>query len=571
MFAEGAFQQAFVPMLADVRSRDGASTTEFVGRMASALFWVLLGVSVLGVIAAPILVWLIASGLARNPDAFELAAVMTRWMFPYILFMSLVALAAGVLNTYRRFAVPAATPVLLNVSFIACALWLAPHLERPIMALAFAVVIGGVLQLAMQLLALRAIGVGIRWSSPLAAFRDPDVRRVGGLMLPALFAVSVAQISIIINTNIASHLATGSVTWLAFADRLMEFPTALLGVALGTVLLPSLSAAFAEQRVEDYSHLLDWGLRLVFLLALPAAVGLGMTAEGIVSVLFQGREFTAFDVRQTALAVVGYSVGLLGLIAVKILAPGFYAQKDIRTPVKIAIVVLIATQLANVGLVPIFAHAGLALSVGLGACANALALFIGLQKKKAVSACGRLDLICRAPRDRARGAGGDLVVGAAAACLVRDAGCAVATSRLARCSHRRRYRRLLRRAVRAGLSDARLRSASRLAGLRARGHLLHALGDVALVAEGEEHLGHQEDGCNEDLKEIVHQRRLLAFEHVPDQLQRPAADEGCGEDDQCRPNAFACNAVRSRPAAPRQTASSPQRAPRRAGSSRSAR
>ena len=381
MFAEGAFQQAFVPMLADVRSRDEATTAAFVGRMASALFWVLLGVSVLGVIAAPVLVWLIASGLARNPEAFELAAIMTRWMFPYILFMSLVALAAGVLNTYRRFAVPAATPVLLNVSFIACALLLAPHLDRPIMALAFAVLIGGVLQLAMQLVALRAIGIGIRWSSPLAAFRDPDVRRVGGLMLPALFAVSVAQISIIINTNIASHLAIGSVTWLAFADRLMEFPTALLGVALGTVLLPSLSAAFAGQRVEEYSHLLDWGLRLVFLLALPAAVGLGMTAEGIVSVLFQGREFSAFDVRQTSLAVVGYSVGLLGLIAVKILAPGFYAQKNIRTPVKIAIVVLIATQIANVALVPLFAHAGLALSVGLGACANALALFAGLKKR----------------------------------------------------------------------------------------------------------------------------------------------------------------------------------------------
>ena len=172
-------------------------------------------------------------------------------------------------------------------------------------------------------------------------------------MLPALFAVSVAQISIIINTNIASHLATGSVTWLAFADRLMEFPTALLGVALGTVLLPSLSGCVCRARVEQYSHLLDWGLRLVFLLALPAAVGLGMTAEGIVSVLFQGREFTAFDVRQTALAVIGYSVGLLGLIAVKILAPGFYAQKDIRTPVKIAIVVLIATQIANLALVPV--------------------------------------------------------------------------------------------------------------------------------------------------------------------------------------------------------------------------
>ncbi len=381
MFAEGAFQQAFVPMLADVRSRDDIHTGLFVGRIAAALFCVLLVVSVLGVLAAPVLVWLIASGLARDPEAFELATLMTRWMFPYILFMSLVALAAGVLNTYRRFAVPAATPVLLNVSFIACALWLAPQLERPIMALAFAVVIGGVLQLAMQLAAVRRLGINIQWSAPLVALRDPDVRRVGGLMVPALFAVSVAQISIIINTNIASHLATGSVTWLAFADRLMEFPTALLGVALGTVLLPTLSAAFAGQRVEEYSHLLDWGLRLVFLLALPAAVGLGLTAEGIVSVLFQGLEFTQEDVRQTSLAVIGYSVGLLGLIAVKILAPGFYARKDIRTPVKIAIVVLIATQIANVALVPLFAHAGLALSVGLGACANALALFVGLKRR----------------------------------------------------------------------------------------------------------------------------------------------------------------------------------------------
>jgi putative peptidoglycan lipid II flippase len=200
-------------------------------------------------------------------------------------------------------------------------------------------------------------------------------------MLPAIFSVSVAQLSIIINTNIASHLTTGSVTWLAFADRLMEFPTALLGVALGTVLLPSLSAAFAEKRSEDYSRLLDWGLRLIFLLALPAALGLGLLAEGIVSVLFQGREFTAGDVHQTAVAVVGYAVGLLGLIAVKILAPGFYAQKDIRTPVKIAVTVLIATQVANLVLVPLFAHAGLALSVSLGACANALALYAGLKRR----------------------------------------------------------------------------------------------------------------------------------------------------------------------------------------------
>src|SRR5512145_1697792 len=382
MFAEGAFQQAFVPMLADVRAKgDTERTLSFAGHVASALFWVLLAVSVAGVLAAPFLVWLIASGLARDPAAFDLATVMTRWMFPYILFMSLVALAAGVLNTYRRFAIPAFTPVLLNVSFIACALWLAPRLERPIMALAFAVAIGGVLQLALQWTALLRTGLAVRLAPPRAAFRDPQVRQVARLMVPAVFAVSVAQVSIIINTNIASHLAVGSVTWLAFADRLMEFPTALLGIALGTVLLPYLSAAFAEKRHEDYAKLLDWGLRLTFLLALPAAVGLGFLAEGIVAVLFQGREFTAFDVRQTSIAVIGYAVGLIGLIGVKILAPGFYAQKDIRTPVKIAVVVLIATQLANLVLVPWLSHAGLALSVSLGACANAVALFLGLKRR----------------------------------------------------------------------------------------------------------------------------------------------------------------------------------------------
>ena len=382
MFAEGAFQQAFVPMLADVRARgNDAHTTTFAGHVASALFWVLLAVSALGVLAAPLLVWAIASGLSRDPSAFELATVMTRWMFLYILFMSLVAFAAGVLNSYRRFAVPAFTPVLLNLSFIACALWLAPRLAQPIMALAFAVLIGGVLQFAMQWTALRRAGLRVKIGSPRAAFADADVRRVMSLMLPAIFAVSVAQLSIIINTSIASHLTTGSVTWLAFADRLMEFPTALLGVALGTVLLPSLSAAHAEKRGDDYVRLLDWGLRLIFLLALPAAVGLGLLAEGIVAVLFQGRAFTAHDVGQTATAVIGYAVGLIGLIAVKVLAPGFYAQKDIRTPVKIAVVVLIATQLANLVTVPLFAHAGLALSVSLGACANALALFVGLKRR----------------------------------------------------------------------------------------------------------------------------------------------------------------------------------------------
>jgi len=343
--------------------------------------FLVLAASVLGVAAAPVLVWLVASGLARDPAAFDLATLMTRWMFPYILFMSLVALSAGVLNTFRRFSVPAATPVLLNLSFIACALWLAPQLSRPILALAVAVAIGGVLQLAFQFPALAAIGMLPRLGRLRTAWRDPAVRRILTLMVPALFAVSVAQLSIIINTNIASHLAVGSVTWLSFADRLMEFPTALLGVALGTVLLPSLAKANAEARHEDYSRLLDWGLRLTLLIALPAALGLGLLAEGLIAVLFQGGRFAPHDVAQTAQALVGYSVGLLGLIAVKILAPGFYARQDIRTPVKIAIVALLATQASNLVLVPLLAHAGLAVSVSVGALANATMLLIGLRRR----------------------------------------------------------------------------------------------------------------------------------------------------------------------------------------------
>jgi putative peptidoglycan lipid II flippase len=382
LFAEGAFQQAFVPILAEVRAREPEPRTrEVVDHVASALFWAVLIASVLGVFAAPVLVWLVASGLARDPATFDLATLMTRWMFPYILFMSLVALSAGVLNTFRRFSVPAFTPVLLNLSFIVCAVWLAPRMAQPILALAVAVVAGGVLQLALQWPALAQIDMLPRLGGMAAALRDDSVRRILRLMLPAVFAVSVAQLSIIINTNIASHLAVGSVTWLAFADRLMEFPTALLGVAIGTVLLPSLSRANAEARHDDYSRLLDWGLRMTLLIALPAAVGLGMLAEGTIAVLFQGGRFGASDVALTARALTGYAVGLLGLIAVKILAPGFYARQDIKTPVKIAVIALVATQVANVILVPLLAHAGLAYSVSIGALVNAAMLYAGLRRR----------------------------------------------------------------------------------------------------------------------------------------------------------------------------------------------
>ena len=335
LFAEGAFQQAFVPMLSDVHANSSPEAEKrFIDHVFTVLAAAVLFVSVLGVLAAPLLVWLIASGLCETPEAFDLAAALTRVMFPYIAFMSLVALAASILNTLKKFAIPAATPILLNLSFIVCSVVLAPRLEEPIWALAAAVVLGGVLQLAAQILALARLGVFVRPRSLKESLGDSAVRRVLALMAPAVFGVGVAQLSILINTNIASWLGHGAVTWLNYADRLMEFPTALLGVALGTVLLPSLSSAYAKGNEVRYNALLDHGLRLVVLVGVPAAVGLWLTAELLVSFLFQGRSFTPTDVHQTAIAVVGYAVGLIGLIGLKIIAPAFAprcAQRWLRS------------------------------------------------------------------------------------------------------------------------------------------------------------------------------------------------------------------------------------------------
>jgi putative peptidoglycan lipid II flippase len=347
---------------------------------------VLMLTSVIGVAAAPVLVWVLASGLKQSPHGFEAAVVMTRWMFPYIAFMSLVALAAGVLNTWKRFAVPAATPVLLNLAMIAAA-WLgSPWLKtlgiEPIYALGGGVLVGGALQLGVQLMALKRLGflprIGLTWGALRTAWADPDTRNIAKLMVPALLGVSVAHISTIINTQIASHLSPGSVSWLTYADRLMEFPTALLGVAIGVVLMPQLAAARAADDAEKYSAMLDWGLRIVVLLSVPCALALLTFAKPLVAVLYHYGAFTDRDVQQTSVALMGYGAGLLGLVAIKVLAPGYYASQDIRTPVKIAVAVLVITQLLNLALVPVLAHAGLALAIGLGALINALWLLIGL-------------------------------------------------------------------------------------------------------------------------------------------------------------------------------------------------
>jgi putative peptidoglycan lipid II flippase len=390
LFAEGAFSQAFVPALAHSKERDGDTVTRrLIDGVATALAWALLVACVIGVAGAPLLVWALASGLKSSPHSFDAAVFMTRWMFPYIGFMSLVALSAGILNTWRRFAVPAATPVLLNLAMIAAA-WLgAPWFRslgiEPIYAMAGGVMLGGVLQLAVQIPALRKLGllprIGLTWTDLKQSITDPGVRRVAAMMAPALLGVGVAQISLLINTQIASHLATGSVTWLFYADRLMEFPTALLGVALGVVLMPQLAAAHADQDAKRYSAMLDWGLRLVVLLAVPSSIALLVFNVPLVATLFHYGAFKDNDVRQVGLALAGYGAGLVGLVAIKVLAPGFYARQDMRTPVRIAIAVLVITQLLNLLLVPWLRHAGLALSISLGALINAGWLLAGLVQR----------------------------------------------------------------------------------------------------------------------------------------------------------------------------------------------
>lgn len=379
LFAEGAFSQAFVPVLGQYRNqRSAEETRQLVDRVASLLFLVVLAVTLLGMAAAPLLVYLSAPGFTDDPEKFALTVQLTRITFPYILFMSLVALAGGILNTWSRFAVPAFTPVLLNVSFILMALFAAPYFDPPVMAIGWAVFLGGALQLAFQLPSLRRIGMLPRFSIHL---HDEGVRRIFQLMAPAVLGVSVAQVSLLLNTVFASFLSTGSVSWLYYADRLMEFPAGMLGAALGTILLPSLAKCHAAEQHEEYSRLLDWGLRLTFLLAAPAALALGILAVPLITTLFHHGAFTANDVFRTRDALIAYSVGLLGLILVKVLAPGFYARQNIRTPVRIALLTLFVTQVLNLLLIGWLQHAGLALAIGLAASLNATLLYRGLRQR----------------------------------------------------------------------------------------------------------------------------------------------------------------------------------------------
>ncbi len=379
LFAEGAFSMAFVPVLNTYKTRHGTQELKgFVDDVAGSFGAVLLGVTLLGVVWAPVLILIFAPGFSGEASKQAVATEMLRLTFPYLMFISLTAFAGGILNTYERFGVPAFTPVLLNIALILCALLLAPEMERPIFALAWGVFIAGVAQLAFQLPFLWRIGMLPR---PRVNFRDAGVRRVITLMVPTLFGVSVTQIGLLLNTLLASFLVTGSITWLYYGDRLMEFPLGMLGVALGTIILPKLSQKHAEQSPEAFSRTLDWALRWVLLLGVPAAVGLLALAGPMMAALFHSGEFTGEDVNMAARALMAYALGLVAFMGIKVLAPGFYARQDMKTPVRIAVIAMIVNVAFSLLLVFPLGHTGLALATTLSAVANVGLLLRGLLRE----------------------------------------------------------------------------------------------------------------------------------------------------------------------------------------------
>ena len=379
LFAEGAFSMAFVPVLSEYRARAGfADLKRFVDDVAGTLGTVLLGVTLLGMLGAPLVILVFAPGFLGQGEKYTLAVDMLRVTFPYLFFISLTAFAGGILNAHQRFAVPAFTPVLLNLSLIGCALWLAPRMETPVMALAWGVLLAGIAQLGFQLPFLGRLRL---LPIPRLAPRDEGVRRIVRLMVPALFGVSVTQINLLLDTLIASFLVSGSISWLYYSDRLVELPLALLGVALGTVILPNLSRRHAEQSAEKFSATLDWALRWVLLLGLPAALGLLTLAGPILATLFHSPAFTRVDVLSAERSLMAYSLGLMGFVLIKVLAPGFYARQDTRTPVRIGVIAMLANMALNIALVFPLAHAGLALATTLSASLNAFLLYRILRRE----------------------------------------------------------------------------------------------------------------------------------------------------------------------------------------------
>ncbi len=377
-FAEGAFSQAFVPVLSEYKSRrSAAETRELIDHTAGSLAGILGLVTAIGILAAPLLVLVFAPGFTNVASKYDLTVSMLQITFPYLIFVSLTAFGAGILQSHGRFAVPAVTPVFLNLSLIATALWLAPMFEQPVVALAWGVFAGGAVQLLFQLpflFRLRLLPI------PKIRRKHSGVARILKLMGPAVFGVSVTQINLLIDTLIASFLVTGSVSWLYYSDRLVEFPLGLFGIALATVILPSLSEKHAQGSLDAFQDTLDWALRFVVLIATPAALGIALLAGPMLCTLFQYGEFGAEDVIMTTRSLMAYATGLLAFGLIKVLAPGYYARQDTRTPVRVGIKAMVTNVALNAILVWPLAHAGLALATALSAYLNAGLLYRGLRQ-----------------------------------------------------------------------------------------------------------------------------------------------------------------------------------------------
>lgn len=376
LFAEGSFNQAFVPVLSEYAAKDDrAEVQRLLNSASGALALVLAVLSVVCVLASPALVWVFAPGFSHVPGKLELTAQMLRVMFPYLLLISLTAFCGSVLNTWGRFAIPALTPVFLNLTMIASMLWLAPHLNVPAMALAWGVLIAGMVQLGFQLPFLWQLKL---FPTPWPDFRHPGVKRILKLMGPSIFGVSVSQINLTLNSILASFLTTGSATWLFYSDRLVDLPTGIVGVAIGTVILPALSRERAGNDPEKFSRMIDWGLRTILLLSLPAAIAIFILAEPMLVTLFHYGKMNNHDILMTGESLRALCFGMIGYMLIKVLAPGFYARQDTKTPVRVGMIAVAANIVFNLILVGPLAHVGLALATALASFVNAGLLARGL-------------------------------------------------------------------------------------------------------------------------------------------------------------------------------------------------
>ncbi|WP_230874691.1 murein biosynthesis integral membrane protein MurJ [Methylomonas sp. LL1] len=380
LFAEGAFAHAFVPVLSDYKHKnDPGELKSFVDKTAGTLTVLLMGLTLVGIVAAPLLIVFFAPGFSWEGEQYQMAVAMLRITFPYLLFISLTAFAGAILNAHGKFAVPAITPVFLNICMILAAVWLAPLFPEPIMALVWGVFVAGLVQLFFQIPVLIRLGLlpRLRWG-----WHDPGVRRVLKLMVPAIFGVSVVQVNLLFDTLVASFLTSGSVSWLYYSDRLVEFPLGILGVAVATVILPSLSKNHAAEDSVAFSRSLDWGLKLVLIVGLPATLGLVLLAQPVLSTLFQYNEFSANDVVMASKSLMAFAMGLLAFILIKVLVPGFTSRLDSKTPVRFGVYSIICNVVLNAILVLPLAHAGVALATTLSAYLNAGLLLAGLIKQR---------------------------------------------------------------------------------------------------------------------------------------------------------------------------------------------